>query len=425
MQEPRKSISKYHNCRLCGGEFFRQVLELKPSPLAHELYQTKALALDAERFPLNVVMCQVCAHVQLQHIVNAERLYSNYKYASGTSQTFQKHFRDLAATLANLGFSPELTLEIGSNDGTLLRELSIAGFNAVGIEPSAELVSSCKDGGLKAIQGYANSETLLEFEKEYGKPTVIIGNNVFAHIEHINELFSSFSKILKENGVVIIEVAHLKSLVEKGLFDTIYHEHMSYHSILSFQIFVEKFGMEIFNVDEIPTHGGSVRIYISRQGERAILDSVANMISSEKKVGLDKPSVLSKISLDIQNLREQIEKRFSAGAEDQEIVYFGYGAPAKTVTFLSEMGLENFEFHFVVDDNQSKQGHYLPGSGVRITSLSEMESFFRKHKLDELCCIIFPWNLQEELVTKLESLPVRKLRTLNFFPALNERLIKS
>ena len=400
MQEPRKSISKYHNCRLCGGEFFRQVLELKPSPLANELYQTKALALDAERFPLNVVMCQVCAHVQLQHIVNAERLYSNYKYASGTSQTFQKHFRDLAATLANLGFSPELTLEIGSNDGTLLRELSIAGFNAVGIEPSAELVSSCKDGGLKAIQGYANSETLLEFEKEYGKPTVIIGNNVFAHIEHINELFSSFSKILKENGVVIIEVAHLKSLVEK-------------------------FGMEIFNVDEIPTHGGSVRIYISRQGERAILDSVANMISSEKKVGLDKPSVLSKISLDIQNLREQIEKRFSAGAEDQEIVYFGYGAPAKTVTFLSEMGLENFEFHFVVDDNQSKQGHYLPGSGVRITSLSEMESFFRKHKLDELCCIIFPWNLQEELVTKLESLPVRKLRTLNFFPALNERLIKS
>ena len=412
-----------NGCRLCGGTFYERTLVMKSTPLANELIQNREMAKMADRFPLEVVMCQSCKHVQLKNIVSAHRLFDGYLYRSGTSTFFVNHFRELAEAIVDQVPSGKYVLEIGSNDGTLLSELRGLGVKAIGIEPSKILASEAQNLGLEVIADYFDMEKAQEIKDQYGRPHMVIGNNVFAHIDNLKETFNAISVLLHEEGVFVFEVAHLLNILKDGIFDTIYHEHMSYHSVLAMLPFAEATGFNIVKVEKINPHGGSLRFWLSKSPNPMIDGSVRKIVEEEIEYKLDSPEIFSQISGHISGLRVQIENFLSKSTN----TYFGYGAPAKVVTFLSEMGLEQTNIIAILEDNKKKQMHFLPGSGIPIKSRSEIELLIKKSEIqpefNKLTFLIFPWNLGKELKENLKSWVPINTQVVTFFPTLNIELI--
>jgi len=405
-----------NKCRLCGGSFYEPLFSLRSTGLANELYATENEALLADRFPLTLVMCSECKHIQLREIINPERLFREYIYQSGTSQTFQAHFEKLATDIHKILPSEGIVVEIGSNDGTLLQKLSDLKIKNIGVEPSTYLVEKSRNLGLNAICGYLDSEIVEKINSELGLADIVVGNNVFAHIDDLNMALYDVFKILKPDGIFIFEVSHVLKVVENGYFDTIYHEHMSYHSVSSLKFWLEKLDLDLFKVEEISTHGGSIRVFVGRKNRFKADYSVDVLIEHEKKLGILEPEVLAEIQKKVEFLRVEVNLLLNS---HKGKVLFGYGAPAKVVTFLSEMSLENFDFLGIIDDNLEKQHKYLPGSGIQILPVDSIIKDLESSKKEGLC-LIFPWNLGEELESKLHKILPAGSSSVTFFPKLRE-----
>ena len=404
-------------CRLCDGAFSSGKLELASTPPANELYESQVSAKNCERFPLVLVLCDTCKHLQLKYIVSPDRLFSNYIYKSGTSAVFREHFNNLAALIASEVLAGSKVLEIGSNDGKLLEYLQEKGLDAFGLEPSEGLVSESKSNGLSVYQGFLTNDFVKLFREEHGDANVIVANNVFAHIADMNQAMIDIGNLLDPEGVFIFEVAHLLSLVKNGYFDTIYHEHMSYHSIFSLEQFLNSHGFGLHRVQAISTHGGSIRVVAKRlpivspfEGE------IHELVAQEESYGINSDQVLIKISEKIKNLNS-LTSDFCSTLTGSEFI-FGYGAPAKVVTFLSEMNLETLDIRAVVDDNPDKQDKFLPGSGFPILSLEAVQQLILEAK-GPVICLIFPWNLGEELLMKLSQFMPVGSRAISFFPQMS------
>ena len=407
------------NCRLCHGKFFPRTLKLKETCAANELYPSQESAKKATKFPLEVVMCSECKHVQLLHIVNPQRLFDDYVYKSGTSNFFVKHFEELAKLVASEYPISSYVLEVGSNDGTLLTALKRRGIKTIGLEPSEKLVNECNSSGLDVIQAYLDYPNVSKLLTEYGQASIVIGNNVFAHIEDMREAFSNVFDVLSESGIFIFEVAHFKNILSDGIFDTIYHEHMSYHTVLALQPFAKEFGFKITKVQKISPHGGSLRFFLSKNLNAESDVSVKEIITEEMSLGLDQEEVLGLIEDRIKNLRKSIGGLIKDEKESTSNILFGYGAPAKVVTFLAQMELEELDLIGIIDDNQDKQNKYLPGTGFPIKSTSEMKSALssqEKNEGIEVACLIFPWNLNVEILEKLRVWLPKKSKVIWFFP---------
>ena len=282
-----ESFREIQNCRLCLGEFYKDSVKLKDSPLANELYPSRELALEADIFPLEIVMCTKCNHIQLKHIVDPERLFSDYIYASGTSATFKNHFRKLAEKIAIL--IPEgIALEVGSNDGTLLESLKNHGITTIGIEPSEYLAKVSENKCDFIYHNFLNATLCRDILEKHGPIDLVVGNNVFAHIDDLMEAFNNVSALLKTDGYFIFEVARVLSLVQNHLFDTIYHEHMSYHSVTSLEPLLREIGLNIIEVEEIETHGGSIRVICQKSLTKTpTSNSVINIIIKERIAKLE------------------------------------------------------------------------------------------------------------------------------------------
>lgn len=408
-----------HNCRLCTGEFFPKTLKLKETCAANELYPSQESAKKAAKFPLEVVMCSSCKHVQLLHIVNPQRLFNDYVYKSGTSNFFVNHFEELAKLVASEYPISNYVLEVGSNDGTLLMALKRNKIKAIGLEPSEKLAGECNTSGLDVIQAYLDKSIVSKLLNTQGQASIVIGNNVFAHIEDMREAFSNVFDILSENGIFIFEVAHFKNILSDGIFDTIYHEHMSYHTVLALKPFAKEFGFKITKIQKISPHGGSLRFFLSKNLNTESDSSVEEIIDEEISLGLDQEEVLGLIEDRIKNLRESIGGMVRDKKESTPSILFGYGAPAKVVTFLAQMELEELDLIGIVDDNQDKQNKYLPGTGFPIKSTSEMKSALSHQEAaenTEITCLIFPWNLSVEILEKLRVWLPKKSKVIWFFP---------
>jgi SAM-dependent methyltransferase len=345
------------------------------------------------------------------------RLFSGYVYQSGTSLTFREHFQKLALKIVSLPLADNAkVLEIGSNDGILLKALEEQGLQAFGLEPSTLLVDKCRNDHLKVVEGYLDEHGINEIRKLSPEVDVVIGNNVFAHIDDMNAAFEHVYSILIESGLFIFEVAHLLKLVEKGIFDTIYHEHMSYHSVFSLKIFLENKGFSIVDVEEIPTHGGSIRV-IARKGylNEGPSASVIDIINREVEAGITVPAIFSVMAQQINLLRDKIHEELK---DLSEYAIYGYGAPAKLVTFISEMDLEQLEILAVVDDNPDKQGKFLPRSGFEVISSEIFEKLIQGSDR-KIVCFIFPWNLGPEIMSKLKMILPPESRVVTFFPSVS------
>ena len=407
------------SCRICGGEFSDETLILKDSPLANELNLNRGEALLAEKFPLQVVMCSTCKHFQLKHIVSPDRLFSNYIYKSGTSSFFREHFKSFAKIIHDNKEGYRLRVfEIGSNDGILLDELKSLGINCVGLEPSHELVKECLERGLDVIHGFLTRDLVSELNKSRGVFDVVVGNNVFAHIDDLLGAFRCVNQLLETNGVFIFEVADFSQIRDKGIFDSIYHEHMSFHTVTGLQLLAEMSDFTIEKYSYVDSHGGSFRFFLKKGFGPSKSQEILDQIEREATLGLNSPVVLSQLQENI--ARRKIAVSDFIQRREERRILVGYGAPAKAVTFILEMGLEKAGIMAILDDNLSKQGRYLPSSGIPITSKEELIKNLKDLKKDEepLDFMIFPWNLGAELVSKLKTWAPKQSRVITFFPEL-------
>ena len=415
-------IKTLSNCRLCTGNFFEKTLKLKSTPPANELYPTKDSAKKAEKFPLEVVMCQKCRHVQLKHIVSPKRLFDEYIYKSGTSKFFNEHFDSLASKIASEFPVNNYVLEVGSNDGVLLTSLNKRGIKSIGIEPSEYLAKECINRNLNVYNSYLDETTVVKITQSHGKASIVLGNNVFAHIEDMKGAFKNVFEILEDSGIFIFEVAHFKYILTDGLFDTIYHEHMSYHTATALESFATASGFKIFRIEEISSHGGSLRFYLSKNHEKIKEPSVELIKNEESKLGLNQVEALSLIEDKIKETKESAARMIKDIGLGENTVFVGYGAPAKVVTFLAQMELEEINLIGVIEDNVEKQNRFLPGSGFAIKSLEEMKKLISVNESNEvfLNFLIFPWNLKKEIVEKLSKWVPKNSNAVVFFPKVEK-----
>lgn len=402
---------------MCLGNFIHESINLGTTGLANELYIDKKSAEQADRFPLVIGMCGSCKHIQLRHIISPNRMFSNYIYKSGVSTSFQKHFEEAANYIKQLFKGDGFVLEIGSNDGLLLSKLKNLGVSSVGVEPSLGLIEISRQENLNVIHGFWDEQTSLEVIKNFGKPKVVVANNVFAHIDDIRKATKLIQETLSDNGFFVFEVSYFGDVFEKNLFDTVYHEHMSYHTVKPLLNFFKEFDLDLVDVKRIPIHGGSIRVTVTNNLNTVKSKSLMDLLTYEDLMKFDDKAILMEFTNKIESKKKEV-KAIISQIKDSDFV-FGYAAPAKLVTFLSVMDLENINLASVIDDNSEKQGKFLPCSGIQIVSFDFALSVLEQTNKTDVFCFVFAWNIGIELLNKLREKFPDGTKVVQFMPAVS------
>lgn len=382
------------HCRFCGQELKHIFADLGFAPLSNEYLTAEDLNRGQMTYPLKVQVCERCYLVQAALYQRPEQIFGKYQYFSSYSESWLAHCKAYVDMIVpRLGLSKTShVLEIACNDGYLLQYFQPYGIPVKGIEPAENVAESARAKGIEVECCFFGADTAREIAGKDGLYDLVIGNNVLAHVPDINGFVEGLSLMLGPGGTITMEFPHLMKLMEQSQFDTIYHEHFHYLSLTTVQTIFRAHGLEIYDVEELPTHGGSLRIYAAheRYAAEQMRSAVAELLSREEAFGLKDirtyegfAAQMMKIKLDalrlFMELRQQ-GKRIAA-----------FGAAAKGNTFLNYCGIKSDLIDFVVDSNPHKQGLYLPGSLIPITG----PEVLREKKPDYL--VILPWNLTEEI----------------------------
>lgn len=393
-------------CRYCDTPLGAPFLDLGLQPLANNLPRVSDGEKPEFRCPLATVKCPKCHLVQLTHSVPASLMFDEYLYVSSTTQTFRKHFaeyaEDVKSRLKQGGRA--LAVDIGSNDGLLVSCYEKAGLRGVGVEPAKNLAAEANRQGITTVNRYFGEETVKEVVAQYGKAAAISANNVFAHIDDIQLVVRNVRELLADDGFFVIEFAYLVTMLEKMFFDMIYHEHVCYIGVTALNNFLDRFGMEIFDIKEVDTHGGSLRVFMQKKGgpfKRAGI--VDRFLSEEKQKGCLEDKVYRDFGARVTEFREKLN-RMLAGIRAQGGTVSGYGAPAKATTIANFCGLTPRQIDYIVDDNPLKQGRLLPGARIPI-----VPSAYLKEKPTGYV-LIFAWNFAREIIAKIEPLKARGVK---------------
>ncbi len=386
-------------CWICGIDGVKPFLSLGETALANSYLSKEQLSQPERKFPLEVAFCGNCKLVQLTCVVPPELLFKHYLYVTSTSNTFKIHFTKYAEDVAsefNLGKS-SLVIDIGSNDGLLLKGFQKSGVKVVGVEPAANLAELASKDGVETINDYFNSSVVDKLLSSKGRADVVTANNVFAHTTTIHDIARNVMRLLKDDGVFIIEAAYFVNMLRDMTFDGIYHEHLFHYSLTPLDFFFRKNGMQIFRVQVVSSHGGSLRVFVKKAGSQRPVDpSVAEMLEKERALGIHDFKTYESFAGRVYKNKEKLVKLIEEiKAQGSSIA--GYGAPAKATTLLSFCNLGSDVIDYIVDDSPLKQGLYLPGMHIPIVS-SEM---LDKRQPDYV--IILAWNFAEEILKKTEK----------------------
>lgn len=388
-------------CRLCGAKMPRTLIDLGRTPLANAyLTADQVLRTREPNYPLRVRVCDSCLLVQVEETVPAESIFTDYAYFSSYSSSWVDHARRYAATMIEryaLG-AESMVMEVASNDGYLLRHFHEKGIPVLGIEPAENVAEAARAIGIPTEAVFFGTDTAMEIAATHGSADLIAANNVLAHVPDIFGFVAGFVAVLKPNGVVTFEFPHLLNLIEQVQFDTIYHEHYSYLSLLVVERVLRSTGLRAFDVERLPTHGGSLRVhacqaggpYSARPGLRAVRQA-------EKKAGLDKSACYDAFAGRVAAVQQEF-RSFVAERKASGRCVAAYGAAAKGNTFLNSCGMTDRDIAWVADRNPVKQGKLLPGSHIPIVPPEAMQ----RSPPDDL--IILPWNLAAEVTAQLSSL---------------------
>ncbi|WP_437935621.1 methyltransferase domain-containing protein [Sorangium sp. So ce341] len=378
-------LTEKHGCRLCKGAHLEPFLDLGEQPPANAFLREEAFAAE-RRFPLTVARCAGCGFVQLRHAVDPDLLFRDYVYVSSTSPSFARHFERYARAMdERLGLSGAVTLDIGSNDGVLVKPLRALGAEAYGVDPAVAIARRATEQGAPTAVGYFTEAFARELADERGKAKLITANNVFAHIDDLDDVARGVKALLRDDGLFVVEAPYLVDLLEQRLFDTVYHEHLSYLSVAPLVPFFARFGLALVDVGHEPVHGGSLRLFVAHAGARAAGAAVAERVARERAAGLHEMATFRRFAGEVEeNRRALVELLSSLRRAGKRVA--GYGAPAKGNTLLNHFGIGPETLEYIVDDNPLKQGLYTPGMHIPVVSAREIE----RRRPDYL--LLLAWN---------------------------------
>lgn len=387
-------------CRLCGGPLHRVFVDLGMSPLSNAFLRASDLQRMEPFFPLRVFVCESCLLVQLPSTEKAEAIFrEDYIYFSAYSQSWLEHSERYAKQMiSRLGLGSEsLVIEVASNDGYLLQYFAREGVPVLGIEPSASVADVARrERAIPTEVCFFGVDSARRLAREGKQADLIAGNNVFAHVPDLHDFVGGFPLVLGPHGVLTLEFPHLARLIELNQFDTIYQEHYSYFSFGTAVKALEAHGLSVFDVDELPTHGGSLRIYAQhrRTGERAVTERVAALHAAERMAGLDRLDGYLGFRDKVDTVKRDL-LAFLIEAKRQGKRVVGYGAPAKGNTLLNYCGVREDFLDFTVDRSPHKQGTFLPGVHIPVLAPERLDAARPDYVL------VLPWNLREELTRQL------------------------
>lgn len=385
-----KDYKIINKCLLCNSNT-KEILHLGASALANEFVKEPIVQ---DMFPLNLIQCQTCNHVQLDCIVDKERLFRNYLYVSGTSPVNISHFKDYADKVIDMFDLNrfDLVYDIASNDGIFLKNFQDKDIRVIGIDPAKNIAELANANGIFTIPEFFDQDLAKDLSNKYGKASVITANNVFAHNEDLSTIVKGILELLKDDGVFIIENSYLLDICEKGLFDLIYSEHIHHHSIKPLIRFFDNLGMDIFYAERLSNHGGSFRAYMCKKGKRNIDKSVSELL--ELEVGIN--DKLKQLHPNIQNLKailnDKLEQYYLDG---KSIVVYGFAA--KSATILHTFDIDAKIIQYGIDDAFLKQNTYSPGKHIKIYSPDKIF----ETKPDVI--LILAWNFADSIISNVKK----------------------
>ena len=386
-----------HACRLCGAELTRTFVDLGMSPLCESYVTAERLDEPEVFYPLNVQLCGECLLVQLPAYVPGEDIFSDYAYFSSYSDSWVAHAKRYADEMvARLGLTPDsLVTEVASNDGYLLQHFNAAGIPVLGVEPAANVAKAARAKGIRTVTHFLGADTGVSIAAEYGRANLVAANNVFAHVPDIRGFAAGLRALVKDSGVVTLEFPHLLRLIKWRQYDTIYHEHYSYLSLLTASRALETAGLRVVDVDELSTHGGSLRVH-ARPAEVAGEPSprVKAVLDAEEAAGLHTVAGHAGFAGEVLQIKSDLVGFLIDAAREGKSVA-GYGAPGKGNTLLNHCGIRSDLLAYTVDRSLVKQGKFLPGTHVPIYAPERLA----ETKPDYI--LVLPWNLREEISEQL------------------------
>lgn len=384
------------NCRFCGTELIHTFADLGRTPLANSYVAPENAASKDASYPLHARVCGECLLVQVEDVVPAEDIFSDYAYFSSYAQSWVEHARRYAdMAIARFGLTADSSVvEVASNDGYLLQHFANQNIPVLGIEPAANVAEAAEARGVPTRAAFFGASFARSLRDEGIQADLLAGNNVLAHVPDLNDFVEGLSILLAQDGVLTMEFPHLLRLIEDVQFDTIYHEHYSYFSLLVVERVFARHGLKLFDVEELPTHGGSLRIFAGRadgpdRGESAGLLAVRK---AESDAQLDKVDTYTSFQPRVEAVRDGLLAFLHRAARDGQQVA-AYGAAAKGNTLLNFCGVTADQISFVADVSPHKQDHLLPGSRIPIMAPEHLKVAKPDHVL------ILPWNLKTEITS--------------------------
>lgn len=385
-------------CRFCGHGLSHQFVDLGMSPLCQTHISAEQLNHMEPFYPLRAYVCEKCWLVQLEEFVAPGDIFGEYAYFSSYSDSWVAHAKryvDSMCARFQLGASSQI-VEIASNDGYLLQHFVARGIPVLGVEPAANVARAAIARGIPSTVRFFGRETARALIAEIGKPDLLLGNNVLAHVPDLDDFVGGMKILLKEGGVITMEFPHLYRLMRENQFDTIYHEHFSYFSFVTVERVFAAHGLTLFDVEELPTHGGSLRIYArhASDGSKAVSASVTELRDRERKAGYENLEIYRGFGAQVRDTKHRILELLIAIKRSGKSIA-GYGAPGKGNTLLNYCGIRQDFLDFTVDRNPYKQGKYTPGTHIPILDPGAID----RRKPDYI--FLLPWNLREEITAQL------------------------
>ena len=394
----KESEQVKRRCRFCAAPLEHVFADLGTSPLANSYLRPEQLLQPESFYPLVAYVCASCYLVQLEELSSPGDIFSDYAYFSSFSDSWLQHAKGYCEQVINR-FSLNnncLVIEIGSNDGYLLKYFKEAGIKVLGVEPAANVAKAAIEQGIETLVNFFDHSLADALAAQGKKADLIIANNVLAHIPQTNDLMRGLHKLLKPEGTITIETPHLLSLIEENQFDTIYHEHYSYFSLTTLERIFKTHQLALYDLEMLPTHGGSLRLFVGHldKYEGKASASVRQVLAEEERKGLKEISFYESYGDRVLQVKRNILKGLIGLKEEGKLIA-AYGAPAKGNTLLNYLGIGTDFIDYTVDRNPNKQGCFLPGSRIPVYSPDRIA----KTRPDYL--LILPWNLKEEIMEQM------------------------
>jgi len=383
-------------CRLCRARIDEAFIDLGETPLSNALVDERDAGKREPAYPLRAYVCGTCWLVQVPEVQPPETIFGNYVYFSSYSTTWLEHVTRFAReAMERFALSrASLVIEIASNDGHLLRSFAHAGIGVLGIEPARNIAEAATQAGIPTEVAFFGSATATRLADSGTRADLVVGNNVLAHVPDTHDFAEGLRIVLKADGVISLEFPHVLRMLERGEFDTIYHEHFSYFSLATAARLLSEHGLEVFDAEELPTHGGSLRVLAAHRGRRAAGSRPSAIIEQERAAGLTTMEPYRRFAARAEATKRDLLAFFERCKSENRTVA-GYGAPAKATTLLNYCGIGPAKLPYTVDRSPHKQGKYVPGVRVPIAAPAKL----LETKPDYV--LVLPWNIKEEIAEQM------------------------